>query len=172
LVHGIELSITSISKALEAAFVPALRKPRRTHPAGYTIEFLSRVVEKMPFAIQRIQTDRGGEFFAESVQRWLMQNFIKFRPIPPRSPHLNGKVERSQLTDLQELCTRHDPRDPEIAQRIEAWQFDDTWRRPQGSLGGKTPIECIRHRDYRMDQKLAALHAAALLAPMLREADR
>jgi transposase InsO family protein len=61
--------------------------PRRT--ARTTLLFLDRVIEEMPFAIQRIQTDRGGEFFAEVVQRRLMQECIKFRPIPPRSPHLN-----------------------------------------------------------------------------------
>ena len=62
-------------------------------------------------------------------------------------------------------------------------------------MGGKTPIErtCersevtllhhevaelydpsrerIRHRDYRKDQKLAALHAAGVLPPMLQEAN-
>jgi transposase-like protein len=41
--------------------------PRRN--ASHTLEFLERVVEEMPFAIQRIQTDRGGEFFAETVRR-------------------------------------------------------------------------------------------------------
>lgn len=30
-------------------------------------------------------------------------NFIKFRPIKPRTPHLNGKVERSQQTDKTEF---------------------------------------------------------------------
>jgi len=60
-----------------------------------TSDFLSRVVEEMPFPIQRIQTDRGGEFFAQPVQAWFANNGIKFRPNPPRSPHLNGKVERS-----------------------------------------------------------------------------
>ena len=78
--------------------------PRRS--AKYTMEFLERVIEEMPFAIQRVQTDRGTEFFAENVQRWLMDHCIKFRPTPPRSPHLNGKVERSQQTDLQEFWPR------------------------------------------------------------------
>nr|WP_235025581.1 hypothetical protein [Caballeronia terrestris] len=32
-----------------------------------------------------------------------MRERIKFRSIPPRSPHLNGKVERSLLTDLTEF---------------------------------------------------------------------
>jgi hypothetical protein len=44
----------------------------------------------MPFPIQRIQTDRGLEFFAEDVQRWLTERAIKFRPVPPRSPHLKA----------------------------------------------------------------------------------
>jgi transposase InsO family protein len=61
----------------------------------------------MRFPTQRVQSDRGGEFFAKRVQRWLMDHCIKFRPIPPRSPHLNGKVERLQLTDLQEFWPRY-----------------------------------------------------------------
>jgi hypothetical protein len=57
----------------------------------------------MPFAIQRLQTDGGTEFFAEDVQRRLMAEAIGFRPVPPRSPHLNGKVERVQRTVLEEF---------------------------------------------------------------------
>ncbi len=82
----------------------------RRRTAANTVQFLERVVEEMPFAIQRIQTDRGTEFFAERVQLWLRAYAIKFRPVPPHSPHLNGKVERSQLTDLLEFWTRHDTR--------------------------------------------------------------
>jgi transposase InsO family protein len=67
--------------------------PRRT--AVNTLSFLEQVIEEMPFAIQRIQTDRGLEFFAEAVQQRLFDWGIKFRPIRPRSPHLNGKVSRS-----------------------------------------------------------------------------
>ncbi len=60
--------------------------------------FLDRVIEEMPFPVQRIQTDRGREFFAVAVQQWLMDHCIKFHPIKRASPHLNGKVERSQKT--------------------------------------------------------------------------
>jgi len=107
--------------------------------SGNTVKFLDRVIEEMPFPIQRIQTDRGTEFFADSVQRRLKEEFIKFRPIPPRSPHLNGKVERSQLTDLTEFWSRHSPTTPDLNQRIEEWQFDYNWRRSHGGLSGKTP---------------------------------
>lgn len=47
--------------------------PRRT--ASNTLQFLERVIEEMPFPVQRIQTDRGREFFAYSVQQWLMGLF-------------------------------------------------------------------------------------------------
>ena len=57
----------------------------------------------MPFHIQRIQTDREREFFAEKAQKQLMIYGIKFRPNKPGSPHLNGKVERSQKTDKSEF---------------------------------------------------------------------
>ncbi|WNC95432.1 IS481 family transposase (plasmid) [Paraburkholderia sp. FT54] len=158
--------------------------PRRN--ARNTLFFLDRVIEEMPFPIQRIQTDRGGEFFAESVQRRLMNECIKFRPIPPRSPHLNGKVERSQLTDLNEFWFHHATTENEIDRRIEEWQFDYNWRRPHGSLGGKTPVdriaevgeitplaeqvesaydglkERIRHREWRVDKTLAEHHRRAL----------
>ena len=75
--------------------------PRRT--TEKTIKFLDNVIEETPFPIQRIQTDRGREFFAYKVQECLMRWGIKFRPVKPRSPHLNGKVERSQRTDLDEF---------------------------------------------------------------------
>jgi transposase len=65
---------------------------RDRHP---TATFLERVVEERPVAIQRIQTDRGREFFARRVQQGLRDAAITFRPIRPASPHLNGTVERA-----------------------------------------------------------------------------
>ena len=54
---------------------------RRT--AANTITFIDKVIEEMPFPIQRVQTDRGTEFFAEKVQLKLMEHGIKFRPNKP-----------------------------------------------------------------------------------------
>jgi len=75
----------------------------------------------MPFAIQHVQTDRGTEFFAETVQRRLMAEAIRFRPVPPRSPHLNGKVERVQRTVLEEFWVTVDPKAPGIADQLAEW---------------------------------------------------
>src|SRR5690348_7200931 len=66
-------------------------------------DFLSHALQSFPFPVQRVQTDRGAEFVNEGFQQKLRETFIKFRPINPRSPHLNGKVERSQLSDGAEF---------------------------------------------------------------------
>lgn len=86
------------------------------------VDFLKYAISHMPFPIQRIQTDRGQEFFAYLFQDWLQDHHIKFRPIKPRSPHLNGKVERTQQTDLQEFYALHDLKDPALSQHLRQWQ--------------------------------------------------
>ena len=111
--------------------------------AAGTLAFLDRVLEEMPFAIQRLQTDRGTEFFAEAVQRRLMAEAIRFRPIRPRSPHLNGKVERVQRTMLEEFWAVTDPRAADIEQQLALWVHHYNWHRPHESLGGLAPIERV-----------------------------
>ncbi len=113
--------------------------PRKT--AANTLLFYERMVEEMPFPIEKIQSDRGREFFAVKVQRWLMNYSIKFRPIKPRSPHLNGKVERSHKTDLTEFYSLHELDDPQLEGHLAEWQHFYNWYRPHSSLGGKTPNE-------------------------------
>ena len=71
--------------------------------AKNTVDFLCEVLENFDFPIQKIQTDWGTEFYNDLFQEELMVHYIKFRPIKPRSPHLNGKVKRSQKTDKAEF---------------------------------------------------------------------
>lgn len=153
--------------------------PRRT--AANTLDFLDAVIEEMGFPIQRIQSDRGTEFFALKVQEKLMEYGIKFRPIRPGSPHLNGKVERSQKTDKIEFYASVDLDDPELEYRLAEWQHYYNWRRPHGALKGKTPkqracelsyvtplwedvsglydpaTERVQERNYRLDLQLRKL---------------
>lgn len=115
---------------------------RRT--ANNTLCFLDLIIEQFPFPIQRIQTDRGLEFFAEKVQQKLMSLGIKFRPNKPGSPHLNGKVERSQKTDLEEFYAITDLSDFEdLREKLAEWQFFYNWQRPHGSLKGKSPSQIV-----------------------------
>ncbi|WP_191060867.1 IS481 family transposase [Geminicoccus harenae] len=115
--------------------------PRRN--AKNTLDFLEQVVEEMPFAIQRIQTDRGQEFFAYEVQDRLREWRIKFRPIRPRSPHLNGEVERAQRTALEEFWPTIDLAGTDLADRLAEWQTFYNWQRPHDSLGGRAPIDRV-----------------------------
>ncbi len=114
---------------------------RRT--AANSVAFLEQVAEEMPFPIQRIQTDRGQEFFAVKFQKLLMEWGIKFRPIKPGSPHLNGKVERSQRTDLDEVYSTVDINGPDLEQLLPEWQHYYNWHRPHSSLKGKMPIAVV-----------------------------
>ena len=110
--------------------------------AKNSVRFLEeRMIDEFPFPIQRIQSDRGGEFFGLEFQKAMQNNCIKFRPIRPRSPHLNGKVERSQKTDKIEFYPTVDLTDPELALRLEEWQFSYNWHRPHSSLKDQTPME-------------------------------
>jgi transposase InsO family protein len=115
----------------------------RSRIAAATLAFLDRVFEEMPFPIQRIQTDRGAEFFAEVVQRRLMKRAVKFRPIPPRSPHINGKVERAQRTVLDEFWSGVDPKVTDLGEALALWQHYYNWERAHEGLGGLTPIDRI-----------------------------
>jgi len=109
--------------------------------AANSLEFLELAIEEFPFPIQRIQTDRGREFFAYSFQEKLMEYGIKFRPVKPASPYLNGKVERSQRTDLEEFYPTVDLKAPDLSERLRDWQDHYNQERPHGSLGGLTPWE-------------------------------
>jgi len=153
----------------------------RKRTAANSITFLEQVVEEMPFPIQRIQTDRGREFFAYKFQELLMDWGIKFRPIKPGSPHLNGKVERTQRTDLDEFYSTVDRNSPDLERLLQEWQHYYNWDRPHSSLKGKAPIdvvcerydktpfsedvldqydiskECIQEQNYHLDLQLRKL---------------
>jgi len=111
---------------------------RRT--AANTLKFLEQVIEEMPFPIQRIQTDRGREFTAYPVRDTLLAWGIKWRPNRPGAPHLNGKVERVQKTDLREFYAVTDLSRPDLAEELACFQHYYNWDRIHGSLG-MAPME-------------------------------
>lgn len=51
----------------------------RRRIAANTLLFIERVMEEMPFPVQRLQTDRGGEFYAIKVQKYLLKQSIKLK---------------------------------------------------------------------------------------------
>jgi len=118
--------------------------PRHTQAAA--IEFINHVVERFPFRIHTVRTDNGHEFQAKF--HWHLADIgIRHVYIRPRTPRLNGKVERSHLTDKQEfyqLLTYTD--DVDLKQKLKVWEDFYNFSRPHGSLRGKTPYEVLKEK--------------------------
>jgi transposase InsO family protein len=116
----------------------------RKHNQRCAIQFIDHVVGKFPFRINTIRTDRGHEFQAKF--HWHVEDQgMKHVYIKPRSPQLNGKVERSHRTDQQEfyqLLTYTD--DVDLNRKLEAWERFYNFDRPHGAFAGKTPYEVLR----------------------------
>ncbi len=125
-------------------FLVAALYPRRT--AAHTIEFLDQVLDHVPFPIQRLQTDNGTEFLAYKVRDPLFALRIKHRPIPPRTPHLNGQVERTQKTVLDEFYATTSLASVSLADDLEDWLDDYNYSRVHGRLG-VTPIQRWAQRE-------------------------
>jgi transposase InsO family protein len=114
------------------------------HNQECAIKFMDYVIAKFPFRIGTVRTDRGHEFQARF--HWHVEDQgIQHVYIKPRSPQLNGKVERSHRTDQTEfyqLLTYTD--DVDLNAKLEAWENFYNYDRPHISHNGKTPYEVMR----------------------------
>ena len=68
-------------------------KPYRHATAQNAADFLDKVTAEMPWPIKAIQIDGGSEFMAE-FETACAAKAIPLYVLPPRSPKLNGAVER------------------------------------------------------------------------------
>jgi transposase InsO family protein len=102
------------------------------------------VENKFPFRIHTIRTYRGHEFQARF--HWHVEDKgIRHRYIKPRSPQLNGKVERSHGIDQQgfyQLLAYTD--DVDLNKKLERWERFYNFDRPHGTFEGKTPYKILR----------------------------
>jgi len=102
------------------------------------------VIEKFPFRISTVRTDRGHEFQARF--HWHVEDLgMRHVSIKPRTPQLNGTVERSHRTDRTEfyqLLTYTDDVDRNV--KLRAWEDFYNYDRPHPSLEGKTPYEVMK----------------------------
>ena len=127
----------------DATRIRALRVYPR-HTQQNAIAFLEHVIATCPFRIHTVRTDRGHEFQAQ-FHRHLADQGIQHVYIKPRTPRLNGKVERSHRTDKEEfyqLLTYTG--DVDLRKRLAAWETFYNYHRPHGAFAGKTPYErCV-----------------------------
>jgi transposase InsO family protein len=109
------------------------------------IRFIEEVLRRLPFRVLVVQTDNGAEF--QSQFHWhLEQRDIRHVYIRPRTPHLNGKVERSHRVDDQEFYQLLDQSGVSddihlFNDKLREWEDYYNYHRPHGGLGGQTPYE-------------------------------
>jgi transposase InsO family protein len=109
------------------------------------IQFIDDVLRRLPFRVLVVQTDNGAEF--QSQFHWhLEQRDIRHVYIRPRTPHLNGKVERSHRVDDQEFYQLLDTDGISdnivlFNEKLREWQDYYNCHRPHGALDGQTPYE-------------------------------
>jgi transposase InsO family protein len=109
------------------------------------IRFIDEVLRRLPFRVLVVQTDNGAEF--QSRFHWHLQGLdIRHVYIRPRTPHLNGKVERSHRVDDQEFYQLLDKGGVTddihlFNEKLREWEDYYNYHRPHGALGGQTPYE-------------------------------
>jgi transposase InsO family protein len=114
------------------------------HSQANAIRFFDYLLEKFPFRIHTVRTDRGHEWQARF--HWHVEDQgVRHVYIKPRSPQLNGKVERSHRTDQEEfyqLLTYSD--DVDLSKKLAAWEDFYNLHRPHGAHDGQTPYEALK----------------------------
>ena len=96
----------------------------------------------MPFAIRAIQVDGGSEFMGE-FEAECQKRGIRLFVLPPRSPKLNGSVERANRTHTEEFYEVEEVH-TDLAlhnRQLLTWENTYNFVRPHQALGYLTPAE-------------------------------
>ena len=124
---------------------------RRSASATTASEFLDTLGSRMPFPIKAIQVDGGSEFqalFEAECQRRGIRLFV----LPPRSPKLNGGVERAHRTHTEEFyeITDSDYDLEAISSELLKWEGVYNTIRPHQALGYLTPKKFLERRQVSL----------------------
>lgn len=117
--------------------------PRAT--AQTATPFLDTLQQRMPFPIRAVQIDGGPEFAAEFEQACQPRGLHRF-VLPPRSPQLNGAVERANRTHTQEFyqVTPCSLEMNKLNRVLRHWEKIYNTVRPHQALGYLTPLQFLR----------------------------
>jgi putative transposase len=119
---------------------------RGSATARLAAEFLDEIIERMPFRVRAIQIDNGSEFMAEFEEACRLRGIILY-VLPPRSPKLNGTVERAQRTHTEEFweVTNCDTDVESMRRSLREWEDVYNTVRPHQALGYLTPAEYVHN---------------------------
>jgi len=120
----------------------------RTQATAITAkEFIGTLEGRMPFKVKALQVDGGSEFYAdfeEECQRRKIQLFV----LPPKSPKLNGSVERAQRTHTEEFYEVYDCpwTISDLNPKLRRWEYVYDCVRPHQALGYRTPLQFLKDK--------------------------
>ena len=106
--------------------------------------FLDTLQRRLPFPLRALQVDGGSEF-AALFEALCQQRGIRLFVLPPRSPKLNGRVERANRTHTEEFYEITPCSLPitQLNRELEAWERTYNTVRPHQALGYLTPHEFL-----------------------------
>ena len=112
--------------------------------ASSAARFITAILTRMPFKVKAIQVDGGSEFqniFEETCQKLGIRLFV----LPPRSPKLNGHVERANRTHAEEFyeVTESDFDIHSLNPALRNWEQIYNTVRPHQALQYLTPHQFL-----------------------------
>jgi transposase InsO family protein len=112
--------------------------------AGTARDFLAELQSRMPFPGRALHVDGGSEFLAE-FEAACRELGVTLFVLPPRSPKLNGRVERLNGTSRREFWELYDGELelPPLQAALRAWETHYNRVRPHQALGYLTPAEFL-----------------------------
>ena len=107
-------------------------------------QFLDTLLHRMPFPIRALPVDGGSEFAAE-FEAACQQRGLRLFVLPPRSPKLNGAVERAHRTHTEEfyqvtVCSWEMKK---LNRELRHWEKICNTVRPHQSPGYLTPQQFL-----------------------------
>ena len=116
-------------------------------------QFLDTLQLRMPFPIRALQID-GGPEFAAAFEQACQQRGLHWFVLPPRSPQLNGAVERANPTHSEEFyqVTACSLERKTLNRELRHWENIYNTVRPHQALGYLTPLLFLRqHSSQRKE---------------------
>jgi transposase InsO family protein len=112
--------------------------------AETTKRHLELMLTRLPFPVRAIQIDGGSEFMG-AFEEFCQQKKFELFVLPPRSPKLNGCVERIQRTFDEEFyqCCDAEPRVEPLSGALRAYETLYNTVRPHQALDYQTPHEYL-----------------------------
>ncbi len=117
--------------------------------ASTATDFLDTLEKRMPFPVKAIQVDGGAEFEA-IFEEECRKRGIKLFVLPPRSPKLNGAVERAHRTHTEEFYEVTDSSFDlsELREELLDWERVYNTIMPHLALGYATPLSFLKQQKH------------------------